>query len=93
MMMHLTLKRLWRFQGVYRSCGVGRGDIHVETGVWGGGMGRGTVRGWFVRGYKIWSAKSKFIFKKECGVSEVFFPVCRLPICLIEYVLCLTETI
>jgi hypothetical protein len=26
--------------------GIGSGDIHVETGKWGGGMGCETVGGW-----------------------------------------------
>jgi hypothetical protein len=29
-------------------------DILMETGVWGGVMGCGTVRGWTGRGNKIW---------------------------------------
>ena len=27
----------------------------------------------------------------DMGVSEDFFPICKLPVCLIGYILCLTE--
>jgi hypothetical protein len=33
--------------------GVGGSDILLETGVWEGGMGYGTVRGWTKRGWRI----------------------------------------
>jgi hypothetical protein len=40
-------------------CEVGGGDILLEmgVGVWGGGMGCGTVGGWTGQGGKIWSLK------------------------------------
>ena len=44
-MMHLTLKRLEAPGNLLVRWG-GGGDIHVETGVWGEGMGCGTVGGW-----------------------------------------------
>jgi hypothetical protein len=42
-MKHLTLKKL---EASGSRGQVGWGDIHVETGGWGGGMGCGAVRGW-----------------------------------------------
>ena len=44
----MQLKRL-EAPGSLESVGVGNGDIHVETGGWGGGMGCGKsdcVRAW-----------------------------------------------
>jgi hypothetical protein len=57
-MMDLTLKRLEAPGNLEVRWGVG-GDIPVDTGVWGGGMGCGTVNGWtrVGRENKIWSIK------------------------------------
>ena len=41
-MMHLTVKRLEAPRSLEVSWGEG-GDIHMETGGWGGGVGCGTV--------------------------------------------------
>jgi hypothetical protein len=51
--MFLSLKRL-EAPGSFevRWGGVGSGDILIETGRWGGGMGCGTVRGCAGRGMK-----------------------------------------
>jgi hypothetical protein len=38
-----------------RSDGVKGGDIHVETGIHGRGMGCGRVKDWTRRRLKIWS--------------------------------------
>ena len=54
-MMHLSIKRL---EAPWSLGGVGGGDIHVETGEWGGDMGCGTVGGW--KGDKILSVKIFF---------------------------------
>jgi hypothetical protein len=43
-MMYLTLKRL-EAPGSLEVRWGGGGDIHMETGSWGGGTGYGTVRG------------------------------------------------
>jgi hypothetical protein len=55
-MMHITLKRLeaslWRSLEVRWGEGWLGWDILVETGVWGGGMGFGTVGGWTGVGIK-----------------------------------------
>jgi hypothetical protein len=48
-MIHLNLQRLVA-PGSSEVGGVEHGDIHMETGVWGGGMKCGTVRGWIVGG-------------------------------------------
>jgi hypothetical protein len=32
------------------------GDIHMEAGGWGGGMGYGTIGGWM--GDKVWNIKT-----------------------------------
>jgi hypothetical protein len=40
---------------------VGSGDILVETGVWGRGMGCGTVEGWTWWWIKIWSVNKQKI--------------------------------
>jgi hypothetical protein len=60
-MMHLTLKRLEAPGSLEVRWGgsVGVWNIHMETGVWGGGMGYGTARGWTGRGDKIWMVKKK----------------------------------
>jgi hypothetical protein len=47
-MMHLTVKRLEVAAGSLEVRW--GGDIHVETGEWGGGMGYGTIGGWTVEG-------------------------------------------
>jgi hypothetical protein len=62
-MMHLTLKRLGAPGSLEVRWGC-IGDIHVETGEWGGSMGCGTVRGWLVKGRnKLWSVKKRNIIK------------------------------
>jgi hypothetical protein len=55
-MKHLTLKRLEAPGSSEVRWGEG-GDILVEMGGWGGGMGCGTVRGWIGEGNKIQSIK------------------------------------
>jgi hypothetical protein len=58
-MMYHTLKRLE--DPGYLDVRWG-GDIHMETGEWGGGMRCGTVGGWIGGGrarYKIWSVEKK----------------------------------
>jgi hypothetical protein len=48
-MMHLTLKRMEAL-GNLEVRWDGGGDIHMETGLWGGGMGCVTVGEWVGRG-------------------------------------------
>jgi hypothetical protein len=60
-MMHLTLKRLEAPGSLEIRSG---GDIHVEPGRWGGGMGCRTVGVWMEAGDKIWSVKNKIIKNK-----------------------------
>jgi hypothetical protein len=55
-MMYLTLKKL-EAPGSLEVRWDGGGDIHMETGVWEGGVRGGTVRGWTGEGDKIWSVK------------------------------------
>jgi hypothetical protein len=55
---------------------VGDGDIHVETGEWGGGMGWGTVGGW-VGDNKTWSVKNKLI-KKITNCDSQMKTCCNL---------------
>jgi hypothetical protein len=62
--MQLTLKRLEATGSLEVRQG---GGIHVETGVWGGGVGCGAVRGWMGAGNGIWSVKNKLI-KKLMGI-------------------------
>ena len=55
--MYLTLKRL-EAPGSLEVRWLGGEDIHVETGVWKGGMECGAVGGWTgFGGDKIWSVK------------------------------------
>jgi hypothetical protein len=51
-MMHLTLKRL-EVPVCLEVMWHGGGDIHVETGGWGGGMGCGAVGGWMGGNYGV----------------------------------------
>jgi hypothetical protein len=46
---------------------VSSGDIHVETGEWGRGMGCGTVRGWITAGEE-YNVECKKILKSDFHV-------------------------
>jgi hypothetical protein len=56
-MMQLTFKRLEAPGRLEVRWGRG-GDIHMETGGWGGGTECGTIEGWIGVGWKIWSVKN-----------------------------------